>query len=154
LLDALPEPERASPLAQMTAEERLNADFGGTGFTIGRHPMAYRREEMNARGVTPAHSLLRMRHGRTVHVAGCVIVRQRPGTAKGFVFLSMEDETGVMNVIVTPALFDRYRFELLGSSFLLIDGVLQNVDNVVSVKAGRIEALSACVTADVSHDFH
>ena len=154
LLDTLPEPERASPLAPMTAEERLNADFGGTGFTIGRHPMAYRREEMNALGVTPARGLLRMRHGRTVRVAGCVIVRQRPGTAKGFVFLSMEDETGVMNVIVTPALFDRYRFELLGSSFLLIDGVLQNVDNVVSVKAGRIEALSACVEADVSHDFH
>jgi error-prone DNA polymerase len=66
----------------------------------------------------------------------------------------MEDETGVMNVIVTPALFERYRFELLGSSFLLIDGVLQNVDNVVSVKAGRIEGLSARVAADVSHDFH
>src|SRR5439155_23478789 len=94
LLDTLPEPERASPLAPMTAEERLNADFGGTGFTIGRHPMAYRREEMNALGVTPARGLLRMRHGRTVRVAGCVIVRQRPGTAKGFVFLSMEDETG------------------------------------------------------------
>jgi error-prone DNA polymerase len=154
LLDALPEPERASPLAHMTDDERLNADFGGTGFTIGRHPMAYRREEMNARGVTPARGLLRMRHGRTVRVAGCVIVRQRPGTAKGFVFLSMEDETGVMNVIVTPALFERYRFELLSASFLLIDGVLQNVDNVVSVKAGRIEAISARVTADVSHDFH
>ncbi|HXI39219.1 MAG TPA: error-prone DNA polymerase [Bryobacteraceae bacterium] len=154
LLDALPEPERGSPLTQMTAEERLNADFGGTGFTIGRHPMAYRREEMNALGVTPARGLLRLRHGRTVRVAGCVIVRQRPGTAKGFVFLSMEDETGVMNVIVTPALFERYRFELLGSSFLLIDGVLQNVDNVVSVKAGRIEGLSARVAADVSHDFH
>ena len=154
LLDALPEPERASPLAQMTADERLNADFGGTGFTIGRHPMAYHRKEMNTRGVTPARDLVRMRHGRTVRVAGCVIVRQRPGTAKGFVFLSMEDETGVMNVIVTPALFERYRFELLGASFLLIDGMLQNVDNVVSVKAGRIEALTAHVTADLSHDFH
>jgi error-prone DNA polymerase len=154
LLDALPEPERASPLAQMTDDERLNADFGGTGFTIGRHPMAYRREEMNALGATPARGLLHVRHGRTVRVAGCVIVRQRPGTAKGFVFLSMEDETGVMNVIVTPAMFERYRFALLGAAFLLIDGVLQNVDNVVSVKAGRIEALPARVAADVSHDFY
>jgi error-prone DNA polymerase len=154
LLDALPEPERASPLTQMTADERLNADFTGTGFTIGRHPMAYRREEMNALGVTPARGLLRMRHGHTVRVAGCVIVRQRPGTAKGFVFLSMEDETGMMNVIVTPAMFERYRFVLLGAPFLLIDGVLQNVDNVISVKAGRIEALPARVTVDVSHDFH
>ncbi|HET9321416.1 MAG TPA: error-prone DNA polymerase [Bryobacteraceae bacterium] len=154
LLDALPEPERASPLAQMTTEERLNADFTGTGFTIGRHPMAYRREEMNARGVTPAHQLPHMRDGRGVRVAGCVIVRQRPGTAKGFVFLSMEDETGVFNAIVTPAVFDRYRFELLGAPFLLIDGTLQNADNVVSVKAGRVAALEARVAAAVSHDFH
>ncbi len=154
LLDTLPEPERASPLARMTNEERLNADFAGTGLTIGRHPMAYRREEMNARGVTPARQLARMRNGSAVRVAGCVIVRQRPGTAKGFVFLSMEDETGVLNVIVTPNLFDRFRFELLGSSFLLIDGTLQNVDHVVSVKAGRVETLAAPVAAEVSHDFH
>ncbi|HVP47784.1 MAG TPA: error-prone DNA polymerase [Bryobacteraceae bacterium] len=155
LIDALPEPERASPLAQMTIEERLNADFSGTGFTIGRHPMAYRREELNALGVTPAGRLEHMRHGSTVRVAGWVIVRQRPGTAKGFVFLSMEDETGVSNVIVTPDLFERYRFELLGSHFLLIDGTLQNMDHAVSVKAARVEALSArVVTADVSHDFH
>jgi error-prone DNA polymerase len=154
LLDALPEPERASPLAQMTHEERLNADFSGTGFTIGRHPMAYRREEMNALGVTPAHKLPQLRDGNFVRVAGCVIVRQRPGTAKGFVFLSMEDETGVINVIVTPAMFDRYKFALLGSSFLLIDGTLQNLDNVISVKAGRIEGLSAHTATAVSHDFH
>ena len=154
LIEALPEPERASPLAQMNIEERLNADFSGTGFTIGKHPMAYRREEMNALGVTPARQLARMRDGSRVRVAGCVIVRQRPGTAKGFVFLSMEDETGVANVIVTPDLFDRSRFALLGSQFLLIDGALQNVDHVVSVKAARVEALSARVSADVSHDFH
>jgi len=154
LLDALPEPDRASPLAQMTHEERLNADFSGTGFTIGRHPMAYRREEMNTLGVTPAHKLPHMRDGNFVRVAGCVIVRQRPGTAKGFVFLSMEDETGVINVIVTPAMFDRYKFALLGSSFLLIDGTLQNLDNVISVKAGRIEGLSARVATKISHDFH
>jgi error-prone DNA polymerase len=154
LLDALPEPERASPLAQMTHEERLHADFSGTGFTIGRHPMAYHRGEMNTLGVTPANQLQGMRDGSYVRVAGCVIVRQRPGTAKGFVFLSMEDETGVINVIVTPALFDRHRFALLSSSFLLIDGALQNLDNVISVKAGRVEALSGRVAADVSHDFH
>jgi error-prone DNA polymerase len=154
LLDALPEPDRASPLSKMTHEERLNADFSGTGFTIGRHPMAYRREEMNALGVTPAHKLPHMHDGNFVRVAGYVIVRQRPGTAKGFVFLSMEDETGVINVIVTPAMFDRYKFALLGSSFLLIDGILQNLDNVISVKAGRIEGLSARVAAAASHDFH
>ena len=154
LLDALPEPERAWPLVQMTHEERLHADFSGTGFTIGRHPMAYHRDKMNALGVTPAHQLPHMRDGSYVRVAGCVIVRQRPGTAKGFVFLSMEDETGVINVIVTPAMFDRYRFALLSSSFLLIDGALQNLDNVISVKAGKVEALSGRVAAELSHDFH
>ena len=154
LLEALPEPERASPLVQMNIEERLNADFAGTGFTIGKHPMAYRREEMNALGVTPARQLARMRDGSNVRVAGCVIVRQRPGTAKGFVFLSMEDETGVANVIVTPDLFERSRFVLLSSHFLLIDGALQNLDNVISVKAARVEGLSARVAADLSHDFH
>ena len=154
LIETQPEPERASPLAQMTIEERLHADFSGTGFTIGRHPMAYRREELNALGVTPARQLARMRHGSKVRVAGWVIVRQRPGTAKGFVFLSMEDETGVSNVIVTPDLFERYRLELLSAHFLLIDGTLQNMDHAVSVKAARVEAMPARVPADVSHDFH
>jgi error-prone DNA polymerase len=116
--------------------------------------MGYRRDEMNARGVIPARELRRMRNGSKVRVAGCVIVRQRPGTAKGFVFLSMEDETGVLNAIVTPDLFDRHRFVLVSEPFLLIDGILQNIDNVVSVKAARIEALPARVIADVSHDFH
>ena len=88
-----------------------------------------------------------------MRIAGPVIVRQRPGTAKGFVFLSMEDETGVMNAIVTPALFERNRMVLLGEPFLLIDGVLQNVDNVVSVKADRVQALPARAAAK-SHDFH
>ena len=80
-------------------------------------------------------------------------MRQRPGTAKGFVFLSMEDETGIMNAIVTPAIFDRYKFAVLGERFLLIDGVLQNLDGVISVKAGRIAGLAAGAAAE-SHDFY
>src|SRR5438034_11095003 len=86
LLDTLPEAERVSPLVRMSVQERMNADFSGTGLTLGRHPMAYRREEMNTLGVTPARHLRPMRNGSAVRVAGCVIVRQRPGTAKGFVF--------------------------------------------------------------------
>jgi len=154
LLDTLPEAERVSPLVRMSVQERMNADFSGTGLTLGRHPMAYRREEMNTLGVTPARHLRPMRNGSAVRVAGCVIVRQRPGTAKGFVFLSMEDETGVLNAIVTPDLYDRYRFVLVHEPFLLIDGTLQNLDNVISVKAGRVEALPAVVMAALSHDFH
>jgi len=142
-----------SPLAAMNPGERLTADLYGTGVNIGRHPMAHRREEMRARGCTPAAALANMRHGQGVRVAGSVVVRQRPGTAKGFVFLSMEDETGIMNVIVAPQLFDRYRWELVASPFLLIEGTLQNQDNLVSVKAGRIEALEGGAAAP-SHDFH
>ena len=85
---------------------------------------------------------------------GWVIVRQRPGTAKGFVFLSMEDETGIANVIVTPQLFEKYRLELVDYPFLLIEGVLQHQDNVISVKARRVEPLQVKIESPGSHDFH
>jgi error-prone DNA polymerase len=115
--------------------------------------MAYRRAEMDALGVKRASDLERVPDGRLVRIAGAVIVRQRPGTANGFVFLSMEDETGIMNAIVTPQMFDRYKFAVLGEPFLIIDGVLQNQDGVISVKAGRIAGLRAGAAAE-SHDFH
>jgi len=153
LLAPLEEVGEPSPLAPMDAEERLWADFRGTGMTIGRHPMAHRREEMNALGVVPAAKLADIPDGRVVRIAGAVIVRQRPGTAKGFVFLSMEDESGIMNAIVTPPVFDRYKFSVLTEPYLVIDGVLQNLDGVISVKAGRIAALRASAAA-ASHNFH
>ena len=153
LLEPLEEKGEPSPLAPMKTEERLWADYRGTGLTVGRHPMAYRRAEMNARGVTRAIDLAGIPDGRLVRIAGSVIVRQRPGTANGFVFLSMEDETGIMNAIITPAMFDRYKFEVLSEPFLLIYGVLQNLDGVISVKAGHMEGLRAGAAAE-SHDFH
>jgi error-prone DNA polymerase len=153
LLEELEETGQPSPLARMTTEERLWADYRGTGLTVGRHPMAYRRAEMDALGVKRASDLERVPDGRLVRIAGAVIVRQRPGTANGFVFLSMEDETGIMNAIVTPQMFDRYKFAVLGEPFLIIDGVLQNQDGVISVKAGRIAGLRAGAAAE-SHDFH
>jgi error-prone DNA polymerase len=153
LLEPLEAVEGASPLARMTVEERLTSDFRGTGVTIGRHPMAYRRTEMQALGVTPAAHLAGVPDGRLVRIAGSVIVRQRPGTAKGFVFLSMEDETGVMNAIITPAIYERYKLVVVGEPFLLIDGVLQNQDGVISVKVGRVEALPGGA-AGSAHNFH
>jgi error-prone DNA polymerase len=153
LLAPLEEIDAPSPLARMNTEERLWADYRGTGMTIGRHPMAYRRAEMNARGVIPAIHLAAVPDGRLVRIAGSVIVRQRPGTAKGFVFLSMEDETGIMNAIVTPPMFDRYKFEVLTEPFLLVEGILQNLDGVISVKAGHIEGLATGAAAE-SHNFH
>ena len=143
-----------SPLTPMTLPERLNADFRGTGLTIGRHPVAHQRMELNKLGVTRAIDIKELRDGSPVRVAGWVIVRQRPGTAKGFVFLSIEDETGVSNIIITPRLFDKNRLVVVDHPFLLIEGALQNQDNVISVKAKRIRPLSFKVAATPSHDFH
>jgi error-prone DNA polymerase len=153
LLEELEEKSEPSPLARMNIQERLWADYSGTGLTIGRHPMAHRRAEMDARGVTRAADLAGLPNGRLVRIAGAVIVRQRPGTAKGFVFLSMEDETGIMNAIVNPDTFERYKLAVLGERFLIVHGVLQNLDGVVSVKAGRVEPLGAGAAPE-SHDFY
>jgi error-prone DNA polymerase len=89
-----------------------------------------------------------------VKTAGCVIARQRPGTAHGFVFLSLEDETGIANAIVTPDLFEKNRLLLVSERFLLVEGILQNVDNVVSVKADRVLPLAVTEAQTTSHDFH
>jgi error-prone DNA polymerase len=154
LLKEQKDPIADSPLPAMTIEERVNADFRGTGVTIGRHPMAYRREELNKLGIKRAIDLRDILDGRWVRVAGWVIVRQRPGTAKGFLFLSMEDETGIANIIVTPDIFDRNRSVLVNDPLLLIEGPLQNQDNVIHVRARRIQPLSYAMQAAASHDFH
>ena len=143
----------ASPLRPMTAHERLEADYGGMGLTIGPHPMALRREELAMRGVLRASDLPRARDGRRVRVAGMVITRQRPGTAKGFVFLTLEDETGIANIIVRPAVFDRERQLVVRQPFLLVDGVLQHQEGVVSIRAERFEGLDGAAAVE-SHDFY
>src|SRR6202008_4140254 len=141
LLDAIPEQMELSPLLQMTDEERLVADFHGSGMSPGPHPMTYCREALSKLQVKRACDLLRVPDGQYTRVAGCVIARQRPGTAKGFVFLSLEDETGISNAIVTPQLFEREYLTLVKEPFLIVEGRLQNIDNVISVKADRVEAL-------------
>jgi error-prone DNA polymerase len=143
----------ASPLAPMTIEERVVADFRGTGMTVGPHPMAYHRAEMKRRGVRQAIELKTIADGTFVRVAGAVIARQRPGTAKGFVFLSLEDETGIANAIVTPQLFEKEYLTLVREPFLLVEGPLQNQDNTISVKAARVRALAITRAETVSHDF-
>jgi len=143
-----------SPLLPMTAEERLVADFHGTGMTVGPHPMAYRRAEMKNLGIRAAVELAAIPDGTRVRVAGAVIARQRPGTAKGFVFLSLEDETGIANVIITPRLFERDHTVVVHHPFLLIEGTLQNQENVVSVKAESVQPLVITRAEPDSHDFH
>jgi len=143
-----------SPLQQMTPEERLVADFRGTGMTVGPHPMKYHRANMKRQGILTASELNRLPDGTHVRVAGGVIARQRPGTAKGFVFLSIEDETGIANAIVTPRVFEEHRVTIVHQQFLLIEGQLQHQDNVVSVKVETVQALSVTRAETTSHDFH
>jgi error-prone DNA polymerase len=154
LLEQQPEPDSPSPLAPMNHEERLVADFHGTGLTVGPHPMAYRRAWLTAMGIRRASDLRDIPSGKRLRIGGCVIVRQRPGTAKGFVFLSLEDETGVANAIITPDLFHQNRLLLASEKFLAIEGILQNQDNVISVKAERVLPLFVTKAQTVSHDFH
>jgi error-prone DNA polymerase len=122
LLVELPENDPAAPLESMSTEERLRADYEGTGINIGRHPMFYRRAEMDALGVTPASELAGIRSGTLVRVAGCVIVRQPARhREKGIVFLSMEDETAIANVIIMVDMFDANRLLIVSNRWLLVE---------------------------------
>ena len=154
LLENSPEPDSPSPLQPMNQEERLVADFRGTGLTVGPHPVAHRRQWLTAMGIRRAIELRDLPTGKRLRIGGCVIVRQRPGTAKGFVFLSIEDETGVANAIIAPDLFHQNRLLLASEKFLAIEGILQNQDNVISVKAERVLPLFVTKAETVSHDFH
>jgi error-prone DNA polymerase len=154
LLDELPEIDGKSPLAAMTDEERLVADFRATGLTVGPHPMQYRREEMKRMGIYRASDLAHLPNGRRLRIGGCVIARQRPGTAKGMMFMSLEDETGIANAIFTPDLLQKNRVLLISERFLMIEGILQNQDNVIHIRAEKVSPLSVTRAETVSHDFH
>jgi len=144
------EPQRA-PLAPMTAPERIRSDFYGTGVTIGAHPMKLYRDRM--RGVCTAADLHRARPNQIVKVAGFVICRQRPGTANGFIFLSIEDETGIANAIVEPKKFDEFRETLVRAPYVIVQGILQNQQGAISIKLRHVEPLELNVAAVPSHDF-
>jgi error-prone DNA polymerase len=146
--------ERITPLRRMSTEERLVADYAGTGLTTGPHPMSYHRALLRKGGVRSAAELSQGRNNERVCIAGCVIARQRPGTAKGFVFLSLEDETGIANIIITPDEFEKNRVVVTRSRFLLIKGPLQLQDGVVHVKARRIDPLELTNVEIRSHNFH
>jgi error-prone DNA polymerase len=148
------EPNVICPLKPMTEAERLVADYAGMGLTVGRHPMTLRREELAMRGVLRASDLRSVREGRRVRVAGMVITRQRPGTAKGFVFLTLEDETGIANIIVRPDLFGRDRLVIVEEPFLIVDGVLQNQEGVTSVRAEQVHPMRGVHVDFDAHDFY
>jgi len=107
-----------SPLPEMTIAERYTADYLGTGMTVGKHPLAMRRGELSARGILSAAQLASAHDGQVVRIAGVVIVRQRPYTAKGICFMTLEDETGFANVAVMPEAFRLQRAAITGSAVL------------------------------------
>jgi error-prone DNA polymerase len=153
-LDSQRDESNSQPLLPMNTEERIVADYAGTGLTVGKHPMFYRRPGLRSEGILSAMDLRSYRDGQYVRLAGCVIARQRPGTAKGSVFLSMEDETGIANVIITPDLFERERLLITTSKFILVEGPLQNQDGIIHIKATRLKNLAVSELEVCSHDFH
>jgi error-prone DNA polymerase len=148
-------PDDDSPLPEMSDAEALTADFRGTGITTGPHAMSFAREELRRAGVLSAAELQAVPDGRRARVGGVVIVRQHPQTAKGFVFITLEDETGVANAIVTPQRFARDRELIVETNALIIEGVVQNQRGVVAIKADRFTPLGGKPAGvDISHDFH
>jgi error-prone DNA polymerase len=144
-----------SPLDEMSEAEELTADFRGTGLSTGPHPMTFARAEMSRAGVLTAAELLSVPDGRRARTGGVVIVRQHPETAKGFVFITLEDETGFSNAIVTPKVFAENREVIVETNALVIEGVVQNQRGVVAIKADGFQPIGGRPAAiDISHDFH
>lgn len=154
LLEGIGEFDLGSPLCRMSAEERLFSDFHGTGLTTGPHPMAYKRDEIRHMGIHSAIELKNLPDGKEAEVAGCVITRQRPGTAKGLIFMTLEDETGTARVIVKPDFYEKNRRAVLYERFVQISGTIQNRDGVVNLIAKRIGPLAVSAAETPSHDFH
>ncbi|MEX2205118.1 MAG: error-prone DNA polymerase [Myxococcota bacterium] len=149
-------PTSPSPLPEMTGFEATVADYQGTGITTGAHLMSHFRERLRARGVLSSAELREARNGAWVRIAGAVIVRQRPGSAKGFLFITLEDETGTSNAIVVPDMFQRHRALVQTAGLMLIEGPVQSQDGVIHVRARRFERLDGDTMAGLlprSHDF-
>jgi error-prone DNA polymerase len=116
--------------------------------------MQYRREEIKKMGIYHAADLPNLANGKRLRIGGCVITRQRPGTAKGMMFVSLEDETGIANAIIAPDLLQKNRVLLISEKFLMVEGILQNQDNVIHIRAEKVAPLRISQAETVSHDFH
>ena len=137
----------------MSAIEETLADFAGASMTVGPHAMEHVRARLDRHGIVTAAALLDQPQGKRLRTAGSIIVRQRPGTAKGLLFLTLEDETGMSQAIVTPDLLHENRQIILGNPNLVVEGRIQKKDGTVSLKAERFWPLQD-LTATPSHDFH
>ncbi len=154
LLAGAPPRRSTSQLPAMSPMEETMADYSATGLTTRPHLMTHLRARLAARGILSAAELERAGHGSWVKTAGVVIVRQRPGTAKGFLFITLEDETGISNLIVTPDLFQKNRALLRGAGILYAEGRLQQVDGVTAIRARRFAEIRMPGAIPPSHDFH
>jgi error-prone DNA polymerase len=151
-----PKPNARNRLPLMSPGELTEADYRMTGVSLNGHPMVHLRKLLAPNGILSAAEVARARDGERVAVAGLVICRQRPGTAKGFVFLTLEDETGMVNVVITPKRFEQQALLISTTPLLLVRGVLQIEQTVVNVRADRFRGLQAELGAEYarSHDFH
>jgi error-prone DNA polymerase len=134
----------------MTEWQRMESDLLNTSITIGRHPMAFIREDLNKAGIIPAEQTFKLKKRDIVSVAGSVIVRQRPSTAKDVVFMTMEDETGYSNFLILPDVFDRFRSIIVGSNYLIVRGIHE--ENGM-IKALFFQRINAFISKIASHDF-
>jgi error-prone DNA polymerase len=154
LLEGVVDLDTGSPLSRMNAQERLNADYYGSGMTTGPHFMAYCRQLLQELGVKSTQELRNARNGNSEAVAGCVIVRQMPASAKGFMFMTLEDETGTARVIITPDFYHANQMTIVKEKFVLVSGVVQNQDNTLHLRARSIQPLALSAPSTPSRDFH
>jgi error-prone DNA polymerase len=153
LLARVRPPRQDAPLPAMTALEETAADYGTTSLTTGPHIMAHLRAQLRRAGTVTTRGLEQVRHGARVRVAGHVIVRQRPGTAKGMCFLTLEDETGTANAFLTPPIYERFRALLNTSALIEVDGQLERRDGVTHVRVAALRRLDAVAAMPDGHDY-
>ncbi len=150
-----PPPEESPPLPAMNERERILADYRAVGACVDAHPMQLMREKLRAHGCSSTQDLSKMRPGRPVRIGGMAIVRQRPETAKGMFFMTLEDELGFANIVATPDVFARDRVVARGALFVVVDGQVERSGQVVNVKAERFRELRLGEELPVStRDFH
>jgi error-prone DNA polymerase len=130
------------PLPEMSQTDRICADYDAFGLSLEKHPLQLLRPQLSARGALTAQKLAKASAGKRASVGGMVICRQRPPTAKGFCFLSLEDETGIANLIVPPPLFERFRSEIVSALFLWGEGTVERTSKVVNIKVQRLKRLT------------
>jgi error-prone DNA polymerase len=139
LFEAIPVEEVTVELPTMTPLREVLSDYGSIGLTLRKHPISFLREVMDRRGITPAQGLATWPHGHDVTVAGLVLMRQRPSTAKGITFVTLEDETGVVNLIVRQKVWERYRRVARSAVVMFATGELQREGRVIHVLVRYLE---------------